>query len=421
MPLSSFEKLVSYKMTISGRGVARESGYTNLARMGTLPGKTQGPRMGLLLSLLLLLPSALSFRNAIIPSQPKTKTKTTILRLKQDDEFASIKTKPPRRSGRSPVGRSSSSTPTVSPPRRERAPHQFDHTEADPRPFLREDNLAAILSEQSPNEDATSYIFPNNANDRTGTIISMVPVDEGSHVSYIGLDDLFPSVNNFSSEFCSNGQFRTALRQAIRELIFDSSPEYANMSEKARRMLLLPDSSLQGSWQRKIRRHGASDNVDIIAAREGKLTAILSNYLGENAPTGDKFMETIGQLCGSSATGHWIDIVGIVGRRISHSWHQDTGRCPGGGTRTVLLGFPKEDNYDGVGVFSHVVKLGHERHAPNDHVIGEPIVYPNLNLDDEYVVRPTFKCGREIIMFRDIDVLHSAPDVTFRTSCMRFM
>ena len=403
-PLSSFEKLVSYKMTnFSG-------------------GKTPSFWMGLLLALLLLLPSALSFRNAIIPSQPKTKTKTTILRLKQDDEFASITTtKPPRRSGRSPVGRSSSPKPTVSPPRRERAPHQFDHTEADPRPFLREDNLAAILSEQSPNEDATSYIFPNNVNDRTGTIVSMVPVDEGSHISYIGLDDLFPSVNNFSSEFCSNGQFRTALRQAIRELIFDSSPEYANMSEKARRMLLLPDSSLQGSWQRKIRRHGASDNVDIIAAREGKLTAILSNHLGENAPTGDEFMETIGQLCGSGATGHWIDIVGIVGRRISHSWHQDTGRCPGGGTRTVLLGFPKEDNYDGVGVFSHVVKLGHERHAPNDHVIGEPIVYPNLNLDDEYVVRPTFKCGREIIMFRDIDVLHSAPDVTFRTSCMRFM
>jgi hypothetical protein len=45
--------------------------------------------MGLLLALLLLLPSALSFRNAIIPSQPKTKA--TILRLlkQQDDEFAS--------------------------------------------------------------------------------------------------------------------------------------------------------------------------------------------------------------------------------------------------------------------------------------------------------------------------------------------
>jgi hypothetical protein len=374
--------------------------------------------MGLLppMMLLILLPAALSFRNAMTPSQPKKSA--TILRLKQDDEFASITTtKPPRRSGRSPVGRSSSSTPTISPPKRQRAPHQFDHTEADPRPFLREDNLTAILSEQSPNEDATAYIFPNNVDDRGETIISMVPVDEGSHISYIGLDDIFPLVNNFSSEFCSNGEFRKALRQAIRELIFDSSPEYANMSEKARRMLLLPDSSLQGSWQREKRR----GNDDIITAREDKLTAILSQYLGENAPTGNEFMETIGQLCGSGATGHWIDIVGIVGRRISHSWHQDTGRCPFGETRTVLLGFPKEDNYDGVGVFSHVVKLGHERHAPEDHAIGEPIVYPNLNLDNENVVRPTFKCGREIIMFRDIDVLHSAPDVTFRTSCMRFM
>ena len=57
-------------------------------------------------------------------------------------------------------------------------------------------------------------------------------------------------------------------------------------------------------------------------------------------------------LFATSIALNWIDIVGITDRKISHSWHQDTGRSPGGDTMTVLLGFPKEDNYDGVGVFS---------------------------------------------------------------------
>ncbi|KAL3762555.1 hypothetical protein ACHAW5_007800 [Stephanodiscus triporus] len=110
-------------------------------------------------------------------------------------------------------------------------------------------------------------------------------------------------------------------------------------------------------------------------------------------------------MCGSGATGHWIDIVGIVGHRISHFWHQDTGTCPdSGNVWTVLLGFPREDEYDGPGVFNHV-----------------PIVYPDLIVDDKYVVRPRFARGSKIFAFRDVDVLHSALDVAYRTSIMRFM
>ena len=93
----------------------------------------------------------------------------------------------------------------------------------------------------------------------------------------------------------------------------------------------------------------------------------------------------------------WIDIVGIVGRRISHSWHQDTGMCPGGDARTVLLGFPREDGYDGCGVFSHAVKLECERHAPAGHPPAEPIVYPTLAVDGAHVVRPRFAAGRELM------------------------
>ena len=75
----------------------------------------------------------------------------------------------------------------------------------------------------------------------------------------------------------------------------------------------------------------------------------------------------------------------------------------------------------GVGVFSHSVNLEYERLAGNDHPPNQPVLYPNLIIDDEYIVKPKFEQGREIIMFRDIDCLHSAPDVAYRASVMRFM
>lgn len=150
-----------------------------------------------------------------------------------------------------------------------------------------------------------------------------------------------------------------------------------------------------------------------------KLTKVLNEYIGEEAPTGDQFMETIGKLCGPAPSTHWIDIVGITDRKISHSWHQDGPRSTG--RKTVLLGFPKEDNYDGVGVFSHAVKLKYERVAPENHPINEPVVYPHLIVDDEYIVKPRFAQDNEILVFRDIDSFHSAPDVAYRASVMRFM
>ena len=152
-----------------------------------------------------------------------------------------------------------------------------------------------------------------------------------------------------------------------------------------------------------------------------KLTEVLIEYLGEDAPSGDEFMETVGALCGSKPSTHWIDIVGVLDRKIPHSWHQDTGRSPNGDTKTVLLGFPKEDNYDGAGVFSHAVKLKYEREAPEEHPTNEPVVYPKLEVDDAYVVKPRFAEGSEIVVFRDVDLLHSAPDVAYRSSVMRFM
>jgi hypothetical protein len=115
--------------------------------------------------------------------------------------------------------------------------------------------------------------------------------------------------------------------------------------------------------------------------------------------------------------------VGVRNRRIPHAWHQDTGgrridkndenSSGNRNRRTVLLGFPALDNYEGVGVvFSHFVRLERERWAPFDHPEGVPIVYKTaarddggdddndsslLRLRDEHVVRPRFGPGREIL------------------------
>ena len=303
--------------------------------------------------------------------------------------------------------------PPPAPPR-QRAPHQFDHTLEDARPFVDGRTEAAG---QVPNEDAPPLSIPAAASSRDGDEILH------EHVGSASLDGIFPGLG-FSRRFASSGRFRTELRTALRADVFDTTPAYHSMSEKARRMLLLPDSSLQGSWRcgagRWARKGGAGGGGEG-GTRMTALTEVLRRHLGEGAPTGDEFLDGIGALCGSEPSTHWIDIVGVLDRRISHSWHMDTGRSRNGDTRTVLLAFPPEDDYDGVGVFSHIVKLERERHAADDHPPSEPVVFADLQVSEEHIVRPSFREGREIIYYRDIDVLHSSPDVAYRASVMRFM
>ncbi|KAL3804404.1 hypothetical protein HJC23_011332 [Cyclotella cryptica] len=375
-------------------------------------------KLRVLLGLLLLLPTT----GFLTSPHRSCTTPPDRLHLAQDSDQATARrasSSRPRRPPPSTRSRDrSSSTREVE---KRRAPHQFDHTKEEARPFL--DDPVAIVQSQSANEDAPSYVF---SGDEVENLQLTVVADE-SHLIHMSLDELFPNLQ-FSEKFNADGEFRDSLRSAMREDIFDSTPAYMGMSEKARRMLLLPDSSLQGSWNCKqfvemaaTANGDREENSSQPQLRMRKLTNVLKSSLGESAPTGDEFMEKIGSLCGSKPSTHWIDIVGIVDRRIPHSWHQDTGRSPNGDTFTVLLGFPKEDNYDGVGVFSHAVKLKYERVAKDDHPINEPVVYPGLQIDEEYIVRPKFAKGKEILLFRDIDVIHSSPDVAFRSSVMRFM
>ncbi len=148
---------------------------------------------------------------------------------------------------------------------------------------------------------------------------------------------------------------------------------------------------------------------------------VLRGHLGGGAPMGVKFMEGIGSLYRSGSTSHWINIVRIVCRMISYSWHQDTGRCLGGDTRTVLLGFPREDSYNGCKAISHAVKLKCKQHTPGGHLLLEPIANSTLALDKAYLVRPRFVVGHNIVAFCNVDVLHLAPDVTYQTSFIRAM
>ncbi len=233
-------------------------------------------------------------------------------------------------------------------------------------------------------------------------------IQEQPPFDFCSLDDLFGYNLGFSEKFNSDSQFRHELRMTIRQDIFDTTPFYANLSEKAARVLLLPDSSLEGSWR-------MPETMD----RMKKTTRVLQLALGDGAPTGDEFFQAIGRLCGSKPSTHWIDIYGVQDRKINHSWHLDFGQSPED-SKTVLLGFPPEDNYVGCGVFSHIVSLKQECMAPMDHPRMEPVLFAGT-VDEQYIVRPIYKPGQELIFYRDIDVLHSAPDVTYRTSIMRFM
>jgi hypothetical protein len=141
--------------------------------------------------------------------------------------------------------------------------------------------------------------------------------------TFMSLDDLFGEGVGLSEKFNSDVLFRQDLRSAIRQDIFDTTPFYANLSEKAASVLLLPDSSLEGSWR-------IPETMD----RMKKTTEVLSAALGEAAPTGDELFRAISRLCGTKPSTHFIDIYGVQDRKISHSFHLDFGKSPESTTQT---------------------------------------------------------------------------------------
>lgn len=316
----------------------------------------------------------------------------------------------------------------------------------------------------------------NNVNDnifRSMTELDEITLEDHKHIiqhdhyETRSLDDLFPNKSSlgFSATFNSCASFRNDLRDAMRhDIIFDSNadgterikyqpPIYGQMTNEQRHEELAKNKPLIGYWKHDDDSDTTTTTSSIASSmRMKKTTETLIRYLGPDAPTGDHFFEAIGSLCNSTqAPYHWTEVVGVaatqnskMGDKTEHAWHQDYGHLedrksnhedttsemhgksedscyPYQSNNHVFLAFPFEDNYQGTGVFSHLIKLKHEQWTKpkGDLVPGKSIFYSGI-VPDRYIVRPRYVPGSELIVFRDIDVLHSTPDIQYRTSIMRF-
>lgn len=297
--------------------------------------------------------------------------------------------------------------------------------EGDPS-FIKRRSLSSVV-QIFPTSDTNVLVNEERAND---SIISdsdneqcKGPEIAHAHFEYLSLDSLFPGID-FGKHFFTNGDFRQDIRVAMRKDIFFTTPAYADISPKVAAMMLDDDSSLQGTWNCIPKNLPKEEPAPPL--RMTRLTKVLQETLGSDAPTGDDFMMALGGLCGENSSAHWIDIIGVKDREVSHSWHQDTGISYLGqddlvsSRYTVMLGFPIENEYSGCGVFSHAIKLKHEHLAPYGHNENEPVLFEGTAAD-EFIIRPEFTLGQEILRYRDVDVLHSAPDAVYRQSVMRFM
>lgn len=220
------------------------------------------------------------------------------------------------------------------------------------------------------------------------------------HVKFYGLEELFPGTG-LQEKFNSDAAFRTAIRRAIRNDLFVPDP---NASDKVNAAISSLSSSLMVNW--KTSRTGYAS-----------LSRVFADDGVENL-TGEKFIQTLGALCGPVSHGSLIDITSTGRRQERHSWHQDSGLD----RFTVMVGFPPESNWTGVGVFSHSCKLSHPLRQDGEE--GEVIQWEDYEVGElpvSAIGRPEYSPGHEVMVYCDATHLHSAPDETNRESVWRFM
>lgn len=229
-------------------------------------------------------------------------------------------------------------------------------------------------------------------------------------VEHVSLEGLFGAT--FADAFHDDASFRTDVRRAMRKDLF------------------VPDENLSAEANAAMSALSSSVHVNWFESRTGyaALSALFASR-GIEDVTGERFIRALGGLCGEPCHGTLIDIASPVGARKigAHSWHQDSGYD----RLTVMLGFPAAAPSEsmglpsGVGVFSHAVKLSHAlRHpsAPGAVLQWEDVASArDVRLDARFVARPAFARHREIIVYRDSSILHSAPDVAHREAVWRFM
>ncbi|KAL1496434.1 hypothetical protein AB1Y20_016389 [Prymnesium parvum] len=226
-----------------------------------------------------------------------------------------------------------------------------------------------------------------------------------SHGEHASLDDLFPR-SGLAEAWDSNAKLRTALRKALREELFRPPAHWSEAQVRAATEL---SAACMVSWRAVEREGRACDAFTAAFAAHGVDL------------DGRTFLLRLGGLCGDAAHGSLIDIVPLP-RRVAHSWHQDCGIS----SRTVLLGFPPHDGYEGGGVFSHHVKLSHPLRPTEGEEHGAVVEYERYDpppdpIPEEYVLRPIYSRGREIWISDDSTHLHSTPDRQNRECVWRFM
>ena len=184
---------------------------------------------------------------------------------------------------------------------------------------------------------------------------------------FYGLDELFKD-SGLGDAFHSSASFRTDIRNAMR----------ADFGMGSKDKL----SSVMGDW-----RHQTSYD---------QLTKTFeSNQIDLTGPV---FVSTLTSLLEDRGHqfGSWIDIRSRrdnTKRSFDHSWHQDSGLDQ----FTAMVGFPPCDDYSGIGVWSHVIKLRQRLPPP---ISPGPRVFTE-SFAQEYVVRPAYCRGREIMVYND--------------------
>eukprot|EP00793_Prasinoderma_coloniale_P006191 PRCOL_00004666-RA len=260
-----------------------------------------------------------------------------------------------------------------------------------------------------PNESVEVFSPAAYARARDDADVPQDVIDSG-HVRYHSLDELFPRAG------LGDAWDTRALREdlaAQRERQGTSAEPLSPAAEAAMRAL---SSSLMLRW-------------DAAAEEYEHLGAALARH-GIAGVSGGDFMHTLGAMCGGEVTsGTLIDIssIALARKKAPHSWHQDSGLRQ----RTVLLGFPIEDAYDGAGVFTHVVKLSNELSPNPGRSRGAIVEWERFDADgngsspppiaEQHVLRPRYRRGQEVVSYVDAYTLHSAPDHIHREALWRFM
>ena len=226
-------------------------------------------------------------------------------------------------------------------------------------------------------------------------------------VEYKSLEALFPKTR-LAERFHEDAEFRTEVRRAMRDDLF------------------VPDEGLSAERNAAMRSLSSSVHVNWFESRTGY--AALSELFARHGVDvdGERFIKTLGSLCGEPCHGTLIDIASIGKQKIRHSWHQDSGYD----RFTVMLGFPASTPSEevglppGVGVFTHAVKLSHpleQLNAQGTVIQWEDFEPYEGDFDPRHIARPVFRRGQEIMVYRDSAHLHSAPDVSHREAVWRFM